>query len=158
MIIRMNNPCNTPDEINAVSSAIARDLIDSYCNTIYRVDIGSEPIALRIDQFSRLLSNFLSERKHSCAAIISAYNPYSQQLSNDENEAAHHSLRELLSHRSYPIVGSVNIDPLECWPVEKSFLVMGVDLETAKFIGYQYCQNAIVWIDGNAVPYLVLLR
>ncbi len=158
VIIRIDNCSSAPDEINAVSSTIANNLVDSYYSAIYRIDIGSESISLRINQFSRLLSNFLNELEYPCAAIISAYNPYSQQLSDDENETAHQSLRELLISRSCRILESVNLDPSEHWPVEKSFCVVGLDLDAAKSIGQQYCQNAIVWIDNDAVPRLILLR
>lgn len=141
-----------------VSTAIADDLVDSYHRAIYRIDSGSESIALRINQFSRSLSNLLIELNCPCAAIISAYNPYSQQLSYDENETAHQSLHESLIRRSYPILECVNLDPSGHWPVEKSFFVAGLDFDTAKFIGQQYSQNAIVWTDEDAVPRLVLLR
>ncbi len=145
-------------EIMAISTAIADDLVDSYRRAIYQIDSGSESIALRIDQFSRSLSNLLSELKCTRAAIISAYNPYSQQLSHDENETAHQSLHTLLIHRSYPILECINLDPSGYWPVEKSFFVAGLDFDTAKFFGEQYAQNAILWIDEDAIPRLVLLR
>lgn len=157
--IRINNCSSAPGEINAASSKIANNLVDSYYSAIYRINIiGSESICLQINQFSRSLSNFLNELEYPCATIISAYNPYSQQLSDGENETAHQSLRELLLNRSCRILEGVNLDPSGYWPVEKSFCVAGLDLDTAKFIGQQYCQNAIVWIDKDAAPRLILLR
>ena len=158
MIMHIDNCCNASDEIPAASSAIACDLVDSYHHAIYRIDTGPGSIALRIGQFSRSLPDLLNELKCTRAAIISAYNPYSQQLGHDENETAHRSLRKLLIHRSYPIIEGINLDPSGHWPVEKSFFVAGLDLDTAKSIGQKYSQNAILWIAEDAVPRLVLLR
>ncbi len=158
MIIHINDRCSASDEIPVASSAIAGDLVDSYHHAIYRIDTGPGSIALRIGQFSQPLSDLLNELKCTRAAIISAYNPYSQQLGYDENETAHRSLRKLLIHRSYPIIEGINLDPSGHWPVEKNFFAAGLDFDTAKFIGQKYSQNAILWMDEDAVPRLVLLR
>lgn len=58
----------------------------------------------------------------------------------------------------HPMIGGLNIDPAGQWPQEKSFFVLGVDLETARAIGQHFKQNAIVWIQSDAIPHLVLLR
>ncbi len=94
----------------------------------------------------------------SCAAIISADNPYSRQLSNEENLIAHESLRNFLRQHPYPMIESLNIDPTNLWPAEESFFVLGLDLNTAKSLGQQFNQNAIVWIGSDAIPRLILLR
>jgi hypothetical protein len=39
-----------------------------------------------------------------------------------------------------------------------SRLVLGIDLETAAALGRRFRQNGIVWVSGNVVPTLVLLR
>lgn len=90
--------------------------------------------------------------------MISAYNPCSQLQSNEDNLAAHESLKHYLSRHSYPMLESLNIDPTGIWPTEKSFFVPGLDLDTAKSLGRRFNQNAIVWIDGDAIPRLILLR
>ncbi|MER2514079.1 MAG: DUF3293 domain-containing protein [Nitrosomonas ureae] len=139
-------------------SVIASNLITSYRRTHYRVGTDSNSIFLRIDQYSESLAKFLAASKQSCAVIVSAYNPYSQLASNEENLGAHEQLRNLLQHHPYPIIESLNIDPTGQWPPEESLFVPGLDLNTGRSIGQRFNQNAIVWIDNEAIPRLILLR
>lgn len=104
------------------------------------------------------MAKLLTASKQSCAAILSAYNPHSQLASNEENLAAHEQLRNLLQHRAYPIIESLNIDPTDQWSPEKSLFVPGLDLSTSRSIGQRFNQNAIVWIDNEVIPRLILLR
>ncbi|MBY0498629.1 MAG: DUF3293 domain-containing protein [Nitrosomonas sp.] len=139
-------------------SVIASNLITSYLRTHYQVGAECNSISLHIDQHSESMAKLLTASKQSCAAILSAYNPHSQLASNEENLAAHEQLRNLLQHRAYPIIESLNIDPTDQWPPEKSFFVPGLDLSTSRSIGQRFNQNAIVWIDNEAIPRLILLR
>lgn len=41
------------------------------------------------------------------------------------------------------------------WTPEPSFLVLGIPLETAKFLAGKYSQNAFLWCPETAVPELV---
>ena len=144
--------------ITLTQSVIARNLISGYRDTDYQIGAGSDSISLRIDQYSESLAKLLIASKHPCAAMISAYNPYSQRLSNEENLIAHESLRNNLRRHYCPIIESLNIDPTGRWPTEKSFFVLGADLNTAQSLGQQFNQNAIVWIGNDAIPRLILLR
>lgn len=141
-----------------IQSAIAKDLIASYLCANYQIGTGPDSISLRIDQFSEPLAKLLISSGQPCAAIISAHNPYSRRLSNEQNLAAHESLRNFLSQHSYPTIESLNTDPAGLWPVKKSFFVLGLDLNTAQPLGQQFDQNAIVWIGSDAIPHLILLR
>ncbi len=137
---------------------IAKSLIASYRNTHYQMGTGTDAILLQIDQYSAALAKFLVASQQSGTAIISAYNPGSQLQSNEDNLAAHQSLKHCLNHHSYPMIESLNIDPADIWPAEKSFFVSGLDLDTARSLGRQFNQNAIVWIGGDAIPRLILLH
>lgn len=141
-----------------ISSTIPAQLIGHYIEAQYRIGTPAESITLRIDQYSAPLAQFLAASNQSRAAVISAYNPYSELLSDEENLAAHEMLRESLMRHAYPVTESLNIDPAGAWPAEKSFFISGIDLNTAKSLGQQFRQNAIVWIDRNAIPLLILLR
>lgn len=141
-----------------ISSIIDKNLIASYLSANYQIGMGSNSIFLRVDQYSEPLAKFLAASRQPCAAIISAYNPFSQPFSNEENLAAHELLRDFLSRYSYPIIESLNTDPSERWPAEKSFCVLGQDLDASQSVGRHFNQNAIVWMDSHATPRLILLR
>ena len=139
-------------------SVIAKHLISGYRDTDYQIGAGSDSISVRIDQYSESLAKLLTASKRPCAAMISAYNPYSQRLSDEENLIAHESLRNDLRRHYCSIIESLNIDPTGRWLTEKSFFVPGLDLNTARSLGQKFNQNAIVWIDSDAIPRLILLR
>lgn len=56
------------------------------------------------------------------------------------------------------IVEGEGRDPSEAWAGEKSFLALGLDLETSQVLGRKFGQNAIVWAGADAIPRLILLR
>ncbi|MBS0496463.1 MAG: DUF3293 domain-containing protein [Gammaproteobacteria bacterium] len=142
---------------NSISPTISAQLIAHYTDAHYRIGTPAESITLRIDQYSAPLAQLLAASHPSCAAIISAYNPYSELLSDEENSAAHASLGKFLMRHTYPVIEGLNIDPAGVWPTEKSFFIPGIDINTAKSLGQQFRQNAIVWIGRDAIPRLVLL-
>ncbi len=146
------------DRGNLISSPISAQLITHYTQALYRIGATAESITLRIDQYSAPLAQFLTASHQSCAAIISAYNPYSELLSDAENLAAHEALGKFLMDHAYSVTESLNMDPIGTWPAEKSFFIPGIDINTTKSLGQQFRQNTIVWIDRNAIPRLILLR
>jgi hypothetical protein len=141
-----------------IRSSIAKNLIASYRHTDYQINISPVPIILKIDLYSEPLAKFLLTSQQSHAAIISAYNPYSQLLNDRENLTAHESLKNFLNQYLYLAVESLNIDPTHKWPVEKSFFVPGLSLNIAQSLGQQFNQNAIIWIQSDAIPRLILLH
>jgi hypothetical protein len=60
--------------------------------------------------------------------------------------------------RPEEIIDGESSDSIGTWPGEKSFLVLGLDLETAIRLGREFRQNALVWADEDAIPRLILLR
>ena len=140
-----------------VRSVIPSNLIESYLATEYQID-SIPKIALHINEHSESLARLFSVSQLACAAIISAYNPFSQLQSNDKNLISHELLRKHLSGYSCKTIESCNIDPIHSWPLEKSFFVLGLDLNTVRTLGQQFNQNAIVWIGADAIPQLILLR
>ncbi|WP_244907689.1 DUF3293 domain-containing protein [Nitrosomonas aestuarii] len=90
--------------------------------------------------------------------IVSAYNPFSQIQSHERNLTAHAALLEILRRDAVSIIESKNIDPSGIWTDEKSICIFGMSIDTARALGRQFSQNAIVWTGCDAVPRIVLLR
>ena len=120
--------------------------------------MGRDAFELYIDQYSEPMYQLMITKKISNAAIVTAYNPLSQIQSAKKNRTAHAKLIETLKSRSIPLIDSNNIDSFKVWPDEKSVCILGIDLETTQSIGQQFKQNAVVWIDKDAIPRIVLLR
>ena len=63
-----------------------------------------------------------------------------------------------LSNRKIIFIRGVGRHKVGSWPSEQSVLILGVKIKEAKMIGADLHQNAIVWIDTEAKPKLILLR
>jgi len=137
---------------------ISTDLIANYLATNYQVGTGAELFILHINQYSDSLSQLLTVNHECYATIITAYNPFSKPQNNARNLAANTMLSQVLKRYSDSVIESMNTDPLSIWPAEKSFCVLGLNLEISKFLGRKFNQNAIVWANSNAIPQLILLR
>jgi hypothetical protein len=153
-------------------SEISAGLVAAYRATEYRVgsETGSDgesgsdssrTFILHIDQYSESLSRLLAASGHQCAAFITACNPFSVHQSREANHAVCARLRdELIRRAAHPeqIIKGESRDPSGAWPEEKSFLALGLDLETSQVLGREFGQNAIVWAGADAIPRLILLR
>ncbi|SCY09242.1 Protein of unknown function [Nitrosospira sp. Nl5] len=146
-------------------SEVSDDLIAAYRAAAYRIKPGLEPgcdaIILRVGHYSEPLSRLFAASGHQCAAFITACNPFSMPQSDEQNVAASARLYDKLN-RQLGNAGRIRegegCDPAGAWPGEKSFLALGLDLETSRALGGEFGQNAIVWADADAIPRLVLLR
>ena len=138
-------------------SKLAPDLISAYEVTNFHVK--AEPaFTLKVGKASEELKALFNQNNVTSAAFITAWNPYSNSLSDEENQSRNDQLKNELIIRSLKLIDGFGQDPLGQWSGEDSFLVLGIDLEASKKLGNQFEQNAIVWMDEDAVPKLILLR
>lgn len=153
------NQCGAivPDE-SLKQSAIPAKLIQSYIAAHYQACTDSSTLTLHIGQHCEPLSRLMKAFGMQCALYITAYNPYSQPQHTETNLAANHQLLNRLSYHSNHIFEGKSLDSRGEWPAEPSFLAIGIDLVTSRILGRQFSQNAIVWVDKDATPKLILLR
>jgi hypothetical protein len=134
-----------------------QDLISAYEATDFHVKAEPE-FTLKIGQVSNELNALFKQNNIFNASFITAWNPYSNSLSDEENQARNNELKNELNIQSLKFIDGFGQDPLGQWAGEDSFLVLGISLEASKKLGLQFKQNAIVWSDKNAIPQLILLR
>ena len=137
---------------------IAAHKIGAYRATHYRVGTGPEAFTLRIDIPSSPLRRLYENTGHTCGVFITAFNPIGEQQSAHANETAHAGLRECLCALTPHVIEGVGADPAGAWPKEKSYLALGIDNTTARYLGARFCQDAVVWAGPDAIPQLLLLR
>jgi hypothetical protein len=138
-------------------SQIARSTVEAYLATEYRI-WGEWPLVLRIGQPNADLAALYKSLATEGAAVITAWNPYSEPRPNAKNVAAQDQLIAELDRRSLRHQPGHGADANGNWPPEDSQLVLGIDLAAAATLGKQFFQNGIVWATSDAVPTLVLLR
>ena len=117
--------------------------LEAYLQTDYLVS-DDPPLLLRIgeqnDDARILLASFGIET----AAFITAWNPRSQPLSDDDNDARQAELlNEIEARRLNYLVGHGQRGD---W-IEYHYLVLGISREDAVQLASQFEQNAFVWLD-----------
>ena len=154
------------------ATALPPELVQAYLETRYRVDgvrdarhqrlrvdgALSGSLILQIGQHSEGLLAWFREAHVDCAAYVTACNPWSRELSAQENEERMQELKAELSHRSLRFLSGQGVHPSNGWSAESSVLVLGLSREAARRLGERWQQNAIVWIGADAIPELMLLR
>ena len=138
-------------------SKLTTNLISAYQVTNFQVK--TEPaFILNVNKSSEELKNLFKQYRVDSAAFITAWNPFSESLSMEENQTRNVNLENELNLRSLKFIDGFGQDPLGQWDGEESFLVLGISLEASKKLGAQFEQNAIVWSDKEAIPQLIILR
>ena len=136
--------------------AISAELLDAYRATVYRVHAPDGAIELRIGAANPALDALLARHTVDRAAFVTACNPMSDPRAAAENAAASARLHEDIVAAGFACLSGEGIDPTGRWPVEISFLVLGISPAAAAGLATQYRQAAFVYHRCGAAPEVVL--
>ena len=131
--------------------------MEAYWNTDYRV-LAAPPITLTIGVPNAAFDALLTQREAACAAMLTAFNPYSRRAGEADNAAAQCRLKRVLDAAGYAMLEAEGIGRDERWPAEPKFLIFGIPLEAAKRLARQFRQNAFVWLEPGQAAALVFVR
>ncbi|MGM0430706.1 MAG: DUF3293 domain-containing protein [Pseudomonadota bacterium] len=133
-----------------------KELLNNYKNTDYCFMVGTETITLTIGQKNYDFDRLCERLNCNTGAFITAYNPHSQRLPEDENRRRNMQLESHLKQMSevYDFYGEGQ-DRDKQWPAEASFMVLGLSQETAIDLAREYQQNALVWIEYQQAAVLI---
>ena len=132
---------------------ITTKLLEAYKATCY--EIIQPKIAIYIEKENEALQTFLKENEIINWCFITAWNPYSNALSQEENSSLNESLR--LDLKDYKILEAQGKDTIGNWPPEPSFFVANISEDQAIALGKKYQQNAIVYGTINETARLITL-
>jgi hypothetical protein len=132
-------------------------LLEAYVQTDYRV-FGAPGFTLRVGTRSGDLARICAGHGIATAAFITAFNPFSMELSQEENARRQDELRDVVFTLGLRFMEGIGQHPSNGWPGEESLLILGGPLKKMRALGAQFGQNAIVWVGADAVPELVLLQ
>ena len=131
--------------------------IQSYTDANYH--IYEKPLfVINIGAKSSGLNKLYEGYEVSEAAILTAYNPMSQETNDKDNKLNNKQLELILKNQKLSYIRAEGICPNNNWPGEESFLILGMTLNAAKDLGKKFKQNAIVWSDQSTISQLILLR
>jgi len=164
--------------VSPESSVVPREVIDAYRNTDYVIKFADGNQTLNVSEAAPIaewLARFNRRFEHSTCAVITACNPFGEQISELENRHRTNELRDWLKCRQEasddetddefpPIayVEAIGIGRDGKWPAESSFAIFGLYRDDAIWIAKRYQQNALVVAaklgEAASAVQLVLLR
>jgi hypothetical protein len=140
-------------------SAIPAETIAAYRSTHYKVFPRAKEFTLLVDQYSDELRALMQHHAVHEAALISACNPLGELARADQNAAAHARLLQQLDDEKLQWIHALACDPTTTqWPAEEGVLIMGIGLDAACRVANAFMQNALLHVEADAVPRLILLR
>jgi hypothetical protein len=140
------------------TTQIHPDKVRAYLATDYRLGHTEESITLTIGQRSERLAILFAASGVDCGAFLTAYNPRGSIQSDAANERGHAELARLVRQQGLSALEGSGSEEGTDWPSEKSWFVLGLQLDPAKALGRRFDQDAIVWVGADVVPQLILLR
>jgi Protein of unknown function (DUF3293) len=143
-------------------TALPLPLVEAFLETEYRVAVSPDfgvvmPFVLRVGQPSEPLLQLFDDTGAQGACFITAFNPYVEVTSAEENSALQEQLQITLRQHEVKFLRGQGQHPTNNWPPEPSVLCLGLTLDAAKRLGMRFQQNALLWCGADALPYLVLL-
>lgn len=136
---------------------IEKHLEEAYLQTTYIVYTKNKEYSLHISEFNEEFMDFCSIKKITKWAIITAYNPYSELCSLNDNEDNNKKLKKIIEIKNFLFFDAEGVPEDDSWSSEKSFFVYNINKEQAIEIGNLFKQNAIVYGSANSTPELLFL-
>ena len=124
-------------------------LVRAYREAIYIVNEGDQAISLRVGLVSHDLAKLMHSHNVQTAAVLTAYNPYSEMRSLEENESSQAELLNAISMQSKACINAIGTDAKGEWDPEPSILALGISLQDAEILADQYGQNAFIWVNNS---------
>ena len=136
---------------------ISPKLIRAYREAHYIVlDEGTE-MRLKVGTVNLELARLMSNKNAHTASVLTAYNPYSEVKTKQENELAQMQLRQRLDEMGIATLEALG-RAMEQWEPEPSVLSLDLTLKEAETLADEFGQNALIWIPKQDAVIELRLR
>ena len=129
------------------------ELEQTYYNTRYIV----ADIILRVDKTNEQLDDLLIKNNCETYAFITAHNPLSQLLPENENNMRHKQLSAFIKKNKLIYFEGFG-EGTAGWPNETSLLILGIRQEEAIACGIKFNQKAIIFGQLKGVASLIMIQ
>jgi hypothetical protein len=119
-------------------------LWDAYRRTTYLAHTPDGDIRINPGRRSPSLDGVLTERRLREWAYLTAYNPASRRLPEEENVRRQRELVAAVRDLGLAFLEGEGIGADAHWPAEPSILILGIESDAARALGRQFGQLAIV--------------
>jgi hypothetical protein len=133
-----------PQHMPASTARQPTELEKAYRRCHYRVDLPGTSLVIRIDEPQAVLDALLTQ--HGCLtwALVTAYNPASILLPLGENKLRQARLQEEVRAAGWVCYPGEGMGT-DGWPGEESFLLLGIDRDSALALARRHGQLALVF-------------
>lgn len=136
---------------------MADSLVKAYQTAIYSVESPQKNFTLKVGESCEPLIDLLTHAKVQTWAYVTAENPGSHLLTPQENAERSALLEKLLKEQGYLYYVGKSGSHDGSWPLEQSFLVLGILEADAVGLAQRYQQKALLIGGPCGVPVLKLL-
>lgn len=126
----------------------------AYRAAVYRVDAPGESFDLSIGLAAPALDRLLARAGADRWAYVTAANPASLRLEEEENARRLARLDAEIARRGWRAIPGASLDPEGFWPAEASRLLLGVEEAAARALARRFGQIAFVAGERGAPPRL----
>lgn len=132
-----------------MQQGIHPSLVRAYRRARYEVFLPDSTISVGIGQASREIAGLLRQAGTGTAALLTACNPKSRVVSDEENRQATAALQSAVTAGGWRGIATRASAPDGQWPAENGLLILGILQHQAESLADRFGQNAFVWF-GNA--------
>lgn len=123
-------------------------LLDAFSGTDFIINVSPE-VRVRVGDRSTDLARLLHRHGAQSAIVVTAFNPFSAELSIDINRLRQLHLHQGLEQRGLRSLDAEGRDPSGQWAPEPSLLVLDASSEQAEQMMVSYQQHAIVGMTAE---------
>jgi len=127
-----------------MDEARKKELTRSYLITDYVVNHHEIRFVITVGVDNGELDQLLIAKGAPEWAFLTACNPFSTELSDEENRVRQESLLDCLEKAGYEFLLGYGESRHQEWPAEPSVLVLGVSRDRAIDLAMEFQQNAII--------------
>lgn len=120
-----------------------QELARAYRRTSYWLQT-QPPFCVRVGAVSAAMDSLLKDYGADTWAFITAFNPHSRPVSDDENRARDAALIASLDRAGFKHIACDGVDDDGTWQTEHGHVVFGIDAAAARALGREFAQNAIL--------------
>jgi Protein of unknown function (DUF3293) len=135
-----------------------RQLKSAFADTDYTALLPDGPVVLRVGVPCAALQALMIAHNVELAGYITAFNPYSQVVSLEDNQLATHLLEQRLITSNLPYWPCDGKDPEGLWPSEPGYLILGADRRWLRRLGRRFRQHALLVCRRTGRPTLLWTR
>lgn len=134
------------------------DFEAAYLQTIYKIQDGKDQVAIHIGEINPALDELLERCTAKSWAFVTAYNPFSEKLSLQENQSRQSELLNYLRQKNFRFLVGYGESRSKDWEPEPSASILDISFDDAFELGKSLEQNAIVFGEAGSTPKLVWCR